>query len=123
MGKSLERSVVFRREKITEVTPDQAAKLQADGAVLLDVREPHEWVAGHAPGAVHLPLERLHQLPGDLVRATVLTVCRSGRRSGAAARSLAAAGIAVHNVAGGMSAWAASGLPVVGEGGAPGAVV
>ena len=46
----------------------EALRLVGDGAVLLDVREPAEWVAGHAPTAVHVPLGDLPVLlPDDVV--------------------------------------------------------
>ena len=85
-----------------------------DGAILIDVREQHEWDAGHAPSAVHMPLGNLDAaaLPAGLV----LAVCRSGSRSSAAARQLAAAGVDVRNVAGGMQAWAEAHLPLVTSG-------
>lgn len=43
----------------------------------------------------------------------IITVCRSGRRSALAARQLSVQGYSATNLAGGMVAWAASGLPVV----------
>ena len=49
-------------------------------------------------------------------------MCRSGARSAEAAKVLAAAGIEVRNVVGGMSSWVAAGLPVVRDDGSPGAV-
>ncbi|WP_164496399.1 rhodanese-like domain-containing protein, partial [Streptomyces sp. ADI91-18] len=50
---------LFRRGT-DRVTPAQARRSTTDGdAVLLDVREQVEWNAGHAPGAVHIPLSRL----------------------------------------------------------------
>jgi hypothetical protein len=48
--------VVFRRQNNDEVIPQEAAGLQDQGAVLVDVREDDEWAAGHAPEAVHIPL-------------------------------------------------------------------
>jgi rhodanese-related sulfurtransferase len=52
----------------------------------------------------------------------VVTVCRSGTRSGRAASLLAREGRQVSNLAGGMYAWARAGLPVVAKGGRPGRV-
>jgi rhodanese-related sulfurtransferase len=43
-------------DRIAQVDPAETARLIADGALLLDVRELDEWAAGHAPGAVHVPL-------------------------------------------------------------------
>ncbi|MDR2986716.1 MAG: rhodanese-like domain-containing protein [Nocardiopsaceae bacterium] len=106
-----------------KVGPAQASDMQAQGAILLDVREDAEWRAGHAPKARHIPLGRL---PGRLrdvpANRTVITVCRSGHRSAQAAAMLARDGRDVVNLAGGMYAWARAGLPVVATGGTPGHV-
>lgn len=95
------------------VNPAQAEALLAAGAILLDVREKHEWRAGHAPKARHIPLGQLaaryRELPTD---RTIITVCRSGMRSGQAARLLAAQRGQVVNLSGGMHAWARAGLPI-----------
>ena len=111
---------------------DEAEVLQAqiadvpssldDSVILLDVREDDEWAAGHAPGATHVALSRLTP---DVVPSgtTVLCICRSGGRSGKAADALRRVGIDAVNVAGGMSAWAAAGLPVLRSDGRPGTVI
>ena len=107
---------------VPEVTPTQARMLaKSQNALLLDVREDNEWNAGHAPDATHMPLGSLrpHQVPADRV---VVTMCRSGGRSGKAARQLAKAGIDVRNMSGGMADWQSSGLPVVRDGGGTGTV-
>ena len=114
--------MMFGRQKTDEVGPAEGAQLQGRGAVLLDVREDDEWTAGHAPDAVHVPLVRVGEAAARFVGQEVLTVCRSGARSGRAAKTLAAAGVDVHNVAGGMSAWASAGLSVVRDDGSPGRV-
>lgn len=95
---------------------------QAGDVLLLDVREQHEWDAGHAPGAVHVPLGELRQdsLPTD---RPVVAICRVGGRSAAAAEALAGVGYEVSNATGGMLAWAAAGLPVEATGRRPGTVV
>ncbi|WP_328885286.1 rhodanese-like domain-containing protein [Streptomyces sp. NBC_00316] len=114
------------RRRPGRVTPAEACRRTADGAaVLLDVRETHEWNAGHAPVAVHLPLSRLaagHALPATAAGRPVVVICRSGHRSRQAARVLAGAGTEVVDVAGGMHAWAACGLPVLDRHGAVGTV-
>jgi len=92
--------------------------------LLLDVREPYEWDAGHAPGAVHVPLgelvERLDEVPAG---PRVAVVCRSGHRSASATAFLVARGRAARNVEGGMLAWAALGLPVEASGARPATVL
>ena len=95
------------------ITPTEAGELLQRGAILLDVREPAEWQAGHAPKARRISPGQLAQRQRELPTGrTTITVCRSGARS---ARD-------VHNLAGGMSAWAAAGLPVIAKGGGPGRV-
>ena len=67
-----------------EVTADDARRLVAEGALLLDVREDDEWQAGHAPEATHLPMSRISgsvsQLPRDRL---IVCVCHVGARSAA----------------------------------------
>lgn len=97
-----------------------AADVQPD-AFLLDVREPDEWTAGHAPGAVHLPMmevpARMAEVPTD---AEVVVVCRSGGRSGQVTSYLMGNGWDnVRNLDGGMQSWAAAGRDVVSEDGHP----
>lgn len=88
---------------------------------LIDVREPDEWAAGHAPGAHHVPLGTL--AGAELPEADeYLMICRSGGRSAEATAALESAGLTATNVAGGMNAWADAGLPVVTDAGTPGIV-
>ena len=106
-----------------KVSAAQAAALADSGAVLLDVREPHEWQAGHAPRARHIPLSQLPRRAGEVPKGrAVVTVCRSGARSARVAAMLAREGREVSNLSGGMHAWARAGLPVVAKGGGPGRV-
>lgn len=101
-----------------------ADQVPAD-AYLLDVREPDEWVAGHAPDAVHLPLMdipgRLEEVPRD---GDVVVVCRMGGRSAQAVAYLMQNGYDnVVNLDGGMRDWAAAGKPIVSEDGRPARVI
>ena len=109
---------------VLDVDPAEADRLVAAGAVMVDVREDDEWEAGHAPVAVHVPVgqvvDRMDELPAD---RTIVCMCRMGGRSGSVAAHLAGAGYDVRNIAGGMQAWAALGLPVVDASGAPGRVI
>ncbi|MFT3860012.1 rhodanese-like domain-containing protein [Micropruina sp.] len=86
-----------------------------DDAVLLDVREPVEWAAGHAPNAVHLPLGQLPHRLTDLpaVGGALPVVCRSGVRSAQAVAYLQTRGVDAINVAGGMQAWEEAGKALV----------
>jgi rhodanese-related sulfurtransferase len=94
-------------------------------AYLLDVREPDEWEAGHAPGAHHLPMmevpARMAEIPAD---SEVVVVCRSGGRSGQVVSYLVGNGWEnVRNLDGGMQSWAAQGRDVVSENGQPARVL
>ena len=95
-----------------------------DDAFLLDVREDDEWAAGHIAGAVHIPMgeliERLHDVPSD---RRVVAICRAGTRSAQVTAYLTQQGKLVHNLDGGMQAWAAAGRPMVSESGAAPAVI
>ena len=108
--------------QVDEVTPQEALERHERGAVLLDVREDDEWAAGHAPDAVHVPLAEVGAAASRFADQEILAVCRSGARSARAAETLAQAGVEAVNVAGGMTSWAAAGLPVVADDGAPGVV-
>jgi len=90
-----------------------------EGAYLLDVREDDEWRAGHAPGAVHIPLRTLGERAGEVPKdQRVYVVCRVGGRSAQATMALNQAGWDAVNVAGGMQAWqhAARDMAAEGEG-------
>ncbi len=105
-----------------EIGPEEAHR-RLDDAVLLDVREPWEWRAGHVEGAVHIPLgslpARVDELDGD---APVVVACRSGGRSAQATAWLDHNGFDAANLDGGMEAWHEAGLPLVDDGGGPGEV-
>jgi rhodanese-related sulfurtransferase len=83
--------------------------------VLVDVREPAEFAAGHIAGALHVPVgqlaARLDEIPGD---RTPVFICRSGGRSmNACGIALRAGRDAVVNLEGGMLAWSATVDPTI----------
>lgn len=99
--------------EIPEIEPEAAAASLADGAVILDVREPDEWDAGHIAGALHIPLRELALREGELPRdRRLIAVCRSGSRSAHVTAALRRAGYDIENLAGGMKAWVQAGLPI-----------
>lgn len=105
-----------------EVT-DIARELE-QGAVLIDVREQHEWDAGHAPTALHYPLQLLHIRHTEFTVGTrYLAICRSGSRSRAATELLLKLGYTAVNVRGGMLAWEEAGFPVMSPEGSEGMVL
>ncbi|XAS65649.1 rhodanese-like domain-containing protein [Micrococcaceae bacterium Sec5.8] len=99
-----------------EITPQQLAEQLKSGsdAQIVDVRESAEVAEGMIPGARHVALGelagRLHEL--DKARP-VIAICRSGRRSAAAADQLTAAGFTAYTVPGGMLDWTAAGFSTV----------
>lgn len=110
---------MFGRQPLPSV---RSADVPAD-AYLLDVREDDEYGAGHAPGAVHLPMMevpvRSHEVPRD---RNVVVACRVGQRSAQVVAYLRAQGWDnVRNLTDGMLGWAAAGRPLISEdGSAPG---
>ena len=93
--------------------------IPADG-YLLDVREQDEWVAGHAPKAVHIPLGQLQARVEELPAGqTVYVICRSGGRSAQAAAWLNHIGRDAVNVGGGMQSWSLGPIAMISETGRP----
>jgi rhodanese-related sulfurtransferase len=93
---------------------DRRLREDPDRPLLIDVRDPHEFAAVRAPGAILVPtsvfMARVGELPPD---RPLLIVCHVGGRSAAVTGYLVRAGRTdVVNVAGGMDAWERSGLPV-----------
>jgi rhodanese-related sulfurtransferase len=87
---------------------------QADGAFVVDVREPGEYVQGHVPGARLLPLAQVLSRAGELPTSEpVYVICASGNRSKTATDWLRGRGLDAISVAGGTSGWIAQGRPVV----------
>ena len=87
-----------------------------DGVAVIDVREPHEYQAGHIPSATLIPVNsvfaRREELPKD---GKILFVCAVGQRSALAAEMAAAAGLPaerLYTLDGGTEAWRKSGGPV-----------
>jgi rhodanese-related sulfurtransferase len=81
---------------------------------IVDVREPDEWQAGHADGAIHIPMSeivaRLDEVPEGAA-----VICRTGARSANVVAYLEQQGREAVNVAGGTVQWAAEGRPMVGS--------
>ena len=97
---------------VTKSAGDLAAALE-QGHTVVDVRERHEYVAGHVAGAEWIPLSIVPLRMDDFRRPNTWVICQSGGRSAQAATFLAQRGIEVTNVNGGMNAWRMAGLPVV----------
>lgn len=107
-----------------QLSAGEAVAMLRDGALLVDVREMHEWTAGHASEAIHIPLGQLGSRLSSLDRARrIVIICRSGRRSDHATAALRAAGYDAFNFSGGMQAWQQAGGAVLTPAGLPGSVI
>lgn len=103
------------KSRIREVSAAQAREEQAQGAVLIDVRETEEFNQGHAQGAIHLSkgLIELHieQAVPD-PSTPVICYCGGGSRSALAADNLQKMGYTnAASMAGGFKGWRQDGLP------------
>lgn len=105
------------------VSPDSANQLMQKGLRMVDVREASEVAQLGVPGAVNIPLGEIQRLGVKALEQhgvlpsedeSLLVLCRSGARSGAACSALSGVlGERAINVQGGIMAWSASGLPTV----------
>ena len=98
-----------------DVAALQQAKAADQVKILVDVRTPEEFAAGHVPGAVNVPLDRLETSLAQLEphkAGPVHVICQSGRRSQTASAILEKHGFKPVDVAGGTGAWAAAGYPL-----------
>jgi rhodanese-related sulfurtransferase len=93
---------------VQEIHAEELMKQRNSGvnAVLVDVREEHEYIAGHIPGAINIPLsqivDRVSEMKGH---ATMYIVCQLGGRSMRACEFVESHGIVAINIAGGTTAW------------------
>jgi rhodanese-related sulfurtransferase len=106
------------KQRIRETTiPELKKRLDAkEQFILIDVREDHEWVDGHIPGAIHLSrgiIERDIEATFPNQEAEILLYCGGGYRSALAADNLQKMGYKrVVSVDGGWRGWNAAGYPV-----------
>jgi rhodanese-related sulfurtransferase len=111
-----QKLVLAAREKIEEISPNDAAReLESGRAALIDVRSGNDWKTGHAQDAKHLErgeieLEIEEQIP-DLDQP-IICYCGGGSRSALVTESLQKMGYRnVRSMKGGFRAWKAAGLP------------
>ncbi|NLG56128.1 MAG: rhodanese-like domain-containing protein [Rhodococcus sp.] len=106
---------------MTEVSLSQLEAALAEGAPLIDVREPDEFEQVRVPEAVLIPCSEFVERCGEIPEAeTVYIICAVGGRSLQVANYLQARDINAVSVAGGTTAWMQSGRSV--ESGAPATV-
>ncbi|MCH8815461.1 MAG: rhodanese-like domain-containing protein [Chloroflexi bacterium] len=102
------------REPFSRIDVNEAKGMLGEGAAIIDVREPHEYEAGHVPGATLIPVNsvyaRREELPKD---KDVIFVCAVGQRSALACEMAAAAGLTrLFNLEGGTDGWVEAGEAV-----------
>lgn len=102
---------------LPRISPDEARSRIAQGAVLIDIRDPDEHARQHIPGARNLPVHQLDALDqGD----AVIFHCRSGMRTDAHGARLAQTGACeAYVLEGGLEAWRKAGLPIAADAKAP----
>lgn len=104
--------------------PSVSVDTVPDDAVVLDVREPEEWTAGHIDGALHVPMNEVpqrvaYQPDGLAAGAPLVVVCKVGGRSAQVTAWLRHQGYDAVNLDGGMLAWERAGRPMRSEDGRP----
>lgn len=108
-------------DEIRQLTPDEIKSIldkdKAGEYLLLDVRQPEEYEAGHIPGARLIPLGQLEARQTELDRGKkIIAYCRSGHRSMAAAIALCGLGFEwIYHLDGGILNWSYKTIPGVPE--------
>ena len=108
---------------VEEIDPVEARDLLDAGAVLIDVRAPDEWHAGHVAGALPITMATLVKGDGSIPARALVVACRDGHSSLQAASFLGTKGYDARSISGGLTAWVAAGLPLIRADGTPGVVV
>ena len=110
------RNEVLPVESVPQITVHELDEWLNEGrdVAIIDVRETFEWLDGHIPGAIHLPMFeialRLPEVPAERPKAVL---CAGGLRSSTVISALKRHGLAGwHNVTGGMTAWTRAGYAV-----------
>lgn len=100
-----------------DLSPAQARARALHGALLIDIRQPHERVSGQAEGALAIAQADLEQAPAQHLPdrdCDILLICQSGKRSAQTAAQLREQGYPhALSVLGGTTAWSRDGLPLV----------
>lgn len=103
------------REPFSRITVGEAKEMMGrDDVVVIDVRNPDEYAAGHVPNASLIPhttvFARKDELPTN---KDIIFVCAVGQRSALAAEMAAATGLTrLYNLEGGTDAWVKAGQPI-----------
>lgn len=108
---------VLRPSGAKTVSPNAATMLiNREDAFILDVRESDEYASGHLPEARNIPASKIKERLGEIEKfkeRPLIVTCGTGVRSAGACGELKKIGFAnLYNLAGGVDAWKAAGLPV-----------
>jgi hydroxyacylglutathione hydrolase len=96
-----------------EVSTSEVRKALDSGFTVIDVRNANEWIEGHIPGAIHIPLAALPAKLSVIPDGPVVVHCQSGGRAWIAASVLERAGLEdVHAYSDGFAGWKREGQPV-----------
>lgn len=101
-----------------EVTGQDLVQRQAAGekVLVIDVRSPDEFAAGHVPGAINVPVDSItgnEAILKDWKQKPVVLYCKSGRRAAMAASTLEKQGfIRLEHLTGDIGGWQAQGRPM-----------
>ena len=103
--------------KFKSISPIIAVtKMNDDDTVVLDIREPAEFIKSHIQEAINIPVAKLEEKLSSLdkyKKRPLIVVCQTGARSISACKTLTKAGFEqVFNLAGGMQAWEDNKLPI-----------
>ncbi|HEX4205148.1 MAG TPA: rhodanese-like domain-containing protein [Ktedonobacteraceae bacterium] len=102
------------------ISADEAQKMIASGAHIIDVRRPEEWERGHIAEATLMPVEAGIYLFGNALQTLnlpqeepVIFTCASGHRSSLACEIALLTGLHnIYNMQNGMNGWQSRGLPI-----------
>jgi rhodanese-related sulfurtransferase len=117
--KTAHEMVMQAKEMIREVSLEQAQKAIAGADLLIDVREPAEFAAGHLQGALNIPRGMLEFSLDSQDRLkdrglAIVVYCKTSGRAALSAFVMSQMGYSnVQSIAGGYEAWLAAGHPVV----------
>ena len=107
----------LRSQGATHVSAADAVRLINKGALVIDVRKPEEYQAGHIVNARNVPVDRVQQGDDAITKQKnkiLLAVCADGATSGRAAGHLRKAGYEnAFSLKGGLAGWRADNLPLV----------
>lgn len=107
--------------QFSEISVSDFAELFNDEIFLIDVRETDEYLDGHVPGAIHIPLNEVPNRVEEFRNpqgGVTYVICKAGGRSASACEYLSQKSLNVINIAGGTMGWLMQGHDVV-EGSQP----